>query len=212
MRLPVLMFDFGNVIGFFDYMLIFGRFGARLGMSAEEFRTLVEAKGMARLLAEFERGALAPEEFSKRIQAESGLDIPFEDFAADWEDIFELNASVGELVAELKGQGYTLLLGSNTNAIHAPFYRRQFRETLDHFDHFVFSHEARELKPDRGFFDACVSVAGVPTDSCVFIDDVEANVEGARAAGLKGIVYRGDTPRLIDDLRAAGVEIAPPSR
>ena len=212
MRLPVLMFDFGNVIGFFDYMKIFGRFGARLGMSAEAFRTLVEAKGMARLLADFERGALAPEEFSKRIQAESGLDIPFEEFAADWEDIFELNEPVGELVAELKEQGYTLLLGSNTNAIHAPFYRRRYRETLDHFDHFVFSHEARQLKPDRGFFDACVKAVGVPAASCIFIDDVELNVEGARASGLNGIVYDGDTPRLIDELRASGVEIARPSR
>jgi HAD superfamily hydrolase (TIGR01509 family) len=212
MRLPVLMFDFGNVIGFFDYNLIFGRFGARLGISAEAFRTLVEAKGMARLLAEFERGALAPEEFSKRIQAESGLEISFEEFAADWEDIFELNASVADLIAELKQQGYTLLLGSNTNAIHAPFYRRRFRETLDHFDHFVYSHEARQLKPDRGFFDACVKTAGEPAESCVFIDDIEENIASARAAGLNGIVYRGDTPRLVDDLRASGVEIARPSR
>ena len=207
MRLPVLMFDFGNVIGYFDYMLIFGRFGARLGMSAESFGAMVEEKGMARLLAEFERGALAPEEFSSRIQAEAGLDIPFEEFAADWEDIFEMNTSVGDLVAELKQQGYTLLLGSNTNAIHAPFYRRRFRETLDHFDHFVYSHEARHLKPDRGFFDACVKAVGVPADSCVFIDDLEANVEGARALGLNGIVYRGDTTQLIEDLRAAGVQV-----
>jgi glucose-1-phosphatase len=207
MRLPVLMFDFGNVIGFFDYMLIYGRFGARLGMSAEEFRTLVEAKGMDRLLAEFERGALTSEEFSSRVQAEVGLDISFEEFAADWEDIFEINAPLGELVVALKAQGYTLVLGSNTNGIHAPFYRRQFRETLDHFDHFVYSHEARHLKPDRGFFDACVEAAAVPAGSCVFIDDLEANIDGARAAGLRGVVYRGDTPRLIADLRALGIEI-----
>ncbi len=94
MRLPVLMFDFGNVIGFFDYMLIFGRLGARLGISADAFKQLVEARGMARLLAEFERGALAPEEFARRIQAEVGLDIPFSEFVADWEDIFELNTTV----------------------------------------------------------------------------------------------------------------------
>jgi putative hydrolase of the HAD superfamily len=212
MRLPVLMFDFGNVIAFFDYTLIFGRFGARLGISAEAFRTLVEEKGMAGLLAEFERGALSPEEFASRIQAESGLDIPFEEFAADWEDIFELNAPVADLVVELKRGGYTLLLGSNTNAIHAPFYRRRFRETLDHFDHFVFSHEARYLKPDRGFFEACVKIVGTPAESCIFIDDIEENIASARAAGLNGIVYRGDTPRLIDDLRASGVEIERPAR
>lgn len=207
MRLPVLMFDFGNVIGFFDYALIHGRFGARLGLSADEFRALAEQKGMERLLVEFERGAIEPEEFSRRVQAETGLDMPYEEFVADWEDIFELNASVGELVAELKGLGYTLILGSNTNSLHAPFYRRRFRETLDHFDHFVYSHEVRSMKPDRGFFEACIQAAGAPAGSCVFIDDVEANVEGARAAGLVGVAYHGDTPRLVEDLRALGVKI-----
>lgn len=206
MRLPVVMFDFGNVIAFFDYMRIYGRFGARLGISAEAFKELVESKGMARLLAEFERGTLAPEEFARLVQEEVGLDVSFEEFAADWEDIFEINQPVADLVAALKRAGYTLVLGSNTNGIHAPFYRRRYSEALDPFDHFVYSHEARFLKPDRGFFDACIRAVGVPAGSCVFIDDLEANVDGAREAGLRGIVYRGDTPSLIDDLRAAGVE------
>jgi putative hydrolase of the HAD superfamily len=201
------MFDFGNVIAFFDYMLIYGRFGARLGLSAEEFKALVESKGMARMLAEFERGTLAPEEFARLVQEEVGLAISFEEFAADWEDIFEINQPVADLVAGLKRAGYTLVLGSNTNGIHAPFYRRRYREALDPFDHFIYSHEARFLKPDRGFFEACVQAAGVPAGSCLFIDDLEANVEGAREAGLRGIVYRGDTRSLVDDLRAAGVEV-----
>jgi FMN phosphatase YigB (HAD superfamily) len=42
----------------------------------------------------------------------------------------------------------------------------------------------------------------------VFIDDLAANVAGARAAGLVGVVYHpGETPQLIDDLRAVGVEV-----
>ncbi len=205
MRLPVLMFDFGNVISFFDYMIIFERFGRRLGISAEAFRTLVEKQGMARLLAEFERGAMSPEAFSLAIQERAGLDIPFEEFAADWQDIFRLNTSVASLIPGLKQSGYTLLLGSNTNALHARFYRRQFQDTLDHFDHFIYSHEVLFLKPDRGFFDACVKSAAVAAESCIFIDDVEENVDGARAAGLNGLVYR-DTPQLIAELRKHGVE------
>ena len=56
---------------------------------------------------------------------------------------------MARLVADLKRQGYTLLLGSNTNILHARFFRRHFAETLDHFDHLVFSYEVGELKPDR---------------------------------------------------------------
>lgn len=205
MRPPVLVFDFGNVISFFDYMIMCERFGKRLGLSAEAFRTLAEERGMTRLLAEFERGAMSSEEFSRRVQERLGLDIAFEEFAADWQDIFELNESVAALIPGLKKRGHTLVLGSNTNAIHASFYRRKFRETLDHFDHFIYSHEVLIMKPHRGFFDACVKAAAAPPESCVFIDDVEENVEGARAAGLIGVHYQ-DAPRLVADLRELGVE------
>jgi len=205
MRAPVLIFDFGNVISFFDYMIICDRFGKRLGLSAEEFRTLAEERGMTGLLAEFERGAMSAQEFSRETQKRVGLDIPFEDFAADWQDIFQLNDSVADLIPGLKRRGHTLVLGSNTNAIHAPFYRRRFRETLDHFDHFVYSHEVFFMKPARGFFEACARVASAPPESCLFIDDIEENIEGARAAGLTGLVYR-DTPTLIAELREHGVE------
>jgi putative hydrolase of the HAD superfamily len=68
------------------------------------------------------------------------------------------------------------------------------------------------MKPDRGFFEACVRAVGVPAGSCVFIDDVDANVQGAREAGLLGIVYGGDTQKLVADLRAFGVEVPPYAR
>jgi len=207
MRLPILMFDFGNVLGFFDYGLIYARFGARLGLSASAFQTLVESKGMKSLLAELEAGAISSEAFAARVQREVGLDIPFEDFAADWRDIFELNEPVAAIVADLKAQGYTLVLGSNTNAIHADFYRRRFREALEPFDHVVLSHEVRAMKPSSVFFDTCTAVVGASAGSCLFIDDVEENVEGARAAGLQGLVYK--TPAgLVRDLKALGVEVS----
>lgn len=205
MRLPIVMFDFGNVLGFFDYGLIYARFGARLGLSASAFHELVESKGMSSMLAEFEAGDLTPEEFADRVQSQVGLDVPYEDFVTDWQDIFELNEPIARLAVELKAKGYTLVLGSNTNAIHAAFYRRRFRETLDHFDHFVLSHEVRAMKPSRAFFEACTAVVGVPATSCVFIDDVEENVQGAREAGLQGVVYK-DPAGLKRDLLALGVD------
>lgn len=201
----VVMFDFGNVLGFFDYGVIFGKLGARLGMTADAFRELVEAKGMKSILADFEAGAIEPEEFSARVQAAVGLDVPFSDFVADWEDIFELNEPVAAVAADLKARGYTLVLGSNTNALHAAFYRRKFREALAAFDHVVLSYEVKAMKPGREFFRSCVEAVGVPAAGCVFIDDVEENVQGARDAGLMGVVYR-DPAGLVADLRRLGVE------
>jgi putative hydrolase of the HAD superfamily len=201
----VVMFDFGNVLGFFDYGIIFGKLGARLGMTAEAFREMAEAKGLKALLAEFEAGGCTAEEFSARAQAAVGLDVPFEEFVADWEDIFELNEPVAAIAADLKARGCTLLLGSNTNTLHAAFYRRKFREALAAFDHVVLSCDVKAMKPGRAFFGACVDAVAAPAEVCVFIDDVAENVEGARDAGLLGIVYR-DPAGLVADLRRLGVE------
>lgn len=206
MRIPVLMFDFGNVVGFFDYTAMFHRFGTRLGLSAGEFETMMFDRGAAELGREFESGKLSAEEFARQIITLAGLDMTFEEFETHWPDIFTLNEPVARLVAGLKQRGYTLVLGSNTNVLHARFYRHRFEEALAPFDRFVFSYEIGEMKPSLSFYRACVSSVGVPPGSCLFIDDALANVEGARAAGLQAVHYR-DTPGLIADLRGLGVEV-----
>jgi glucose-1-phosphatase len=206
MREPVLIFDFGNVVGFFDYLRACERFAGHLGMNGPSFRDLLIERGFPRLLAEFESGRIEPESFAARVMEISGVRLPFPDFVLAWEDIFWPNESIARLVAFLKMKGYRLYLGSNTNLLHATHYRRQFAETLDLFDGFILSYEVGHMKPAREFFDACVKAAGVPASSCLFIDDIAENVVGAREAGLIAVRYV-DTPTLLIDLARAGVEV-----
>ncbi len=206
MREPVLFFDFGNVVGFFDYLRACERLAAGAGVTAAQLRDNLVARGFPGLLAEFESGRLPPEAFCARLMEMSSLGLDYPAFVAAWQDIFWPNEPVADLIASLKGRGYRLYLGSNTNLLHATFYRRQFAGTLDLFDGFVLSYEVGHLKPAREFFDACVAAAGTPAGSCVFIDDVAENVEGARSAGLTAILYV-DTPTLLADLARAGVDV-----
>jgi glucose-1-phosphatase len=208
MRQPALIFDFGNVVGFFDYEKIFGRFAPLLGIEAAEVRLRLQEGGFAELMNQFECGRIAPTEFADKMMARLGLTIPNEEFVRAWEDIFWLNEPVARLVAVLKSCGYTLILGSNTNILHFVHFRRQFSETFAHFDRLIASHEVGRMKPAREFYEACVAAAGVAAASCVFVDDLEENVEGARKAGLSAIRYV-DTPTLIADLGRLGVEVPP---
>ena len=138
--------------------------------------------------------------------ASAGLSLPYEQFVRAWEDIFWLNEPVARLIQWLDERGYTLILGSNTNILHAPYFRRKLAGTLDRFDSFVLSYEVHAFKPERKFYEACVTAAGVPTSSCVFVDDLFANVEGARRAGLEAVQYV-DTTSLVAALRRFGVEV-----
>jgi glucose-1-phosphatase len=86
-------------------------------------------------------------------------------------------------------QHYRLVLGSNTNPIHARRFLSQFADTLRHFDALVLSFEIGARKPRREFYEQVIRAAACPPANCVFVDDLSANVDGARACGLEGIVY-----------------------
>lgn len=205
-RTPALIFDFGNVIAHFDYRQACAILGARVGMTGDEFLARVRTRGFNALVRQYESGKCTAEEFSRDVCACAGLAIPHLEFAAAWSDIFHLNEPIAPLVRSLKGCGYTLVLGSNTNDLHAAQFRVQFADTLAHFDRLVLSYEVGHIKPSAEFYLACARAADQGPGSCVFIDDLEENVLGAREAGLRAVMFR-DVPRLIEELRALGVEI-----
>jgi FMN phosphatase YigB (HAD superfamily) len=62
------------------------------------------------------------------------------------------------------------------------------------------------MKPAPEFYAACVSAAGLPSDKCVFVDDLAENIDGARRAGLVGLHYV-DTPGLVAALRKMGLPV-----
>lgn len=204
MRHPALIFDFGNVLAHFDYRKAAGRLGESLGLSGEAFLERVRPLGFSALVQEYESGRIAAEAFSKGVADLAGLAITHDEFAAAWSDIFTLNEPVAGLIAGLKRAGYTLVLGSNTNDLHASHFRRQFAGALAHFDRLVLSYEVGHIKPSSSFYLACAEAAGAAPGDCVFIDDLPENVEGARHAGLLALLYR-DPASLREGLRSLGV-------
>lgn len=205
---PALIFDFGNVIAFFDYGRACERVARTLGLTGKALLARARGAGLVPLVERYEQGQLDDRAFAGAFCRMTGVDLSFEEFAAAWADIFWLNEPVARLIEELDAQGYTLALGSNTNAIHARHFCRVFADTLDRFDHWVFSYEIGHAKPAAVFFQACTAALGAPPGDCVFIDDLPANVAGARAAGLEAIRFR-DVPDLLVALHRLGIEVPP---
>jgi putative hydrolase of the HAD superfamily len=206
-RTPALIFDFGNVVAHFDYREACATLGRPLGLSGEALLERVRGLGLSPLVQEFETGRMTAEGFSREFCTRVGLEITHDEFARAWADIFQLNEPIAGVIADLKGQGYTLVLGSNTNDLHAVQFRRQFAATLAHFDRLILSHEIGHIKPWAAFYHACAQAAGAPPAECLFIDDLAENVMGARAVGMEGVLFR-DVPGLIEALRGFGVEVA----
>jgi putative hydrolase of the HAD superfamily len=205
-RQPALIFDFGNVVAFFDYARACKIFGEKLGLSGEAFLVLLRSRGLTPIVERYERGVISASEFSKAFCQLAGFKIVHTEFAAAWTDIFWLNRPVSDLIKSLRGRGYTLVLGSNTNDMHAGHFRVEFADTLAHFDELVLSYEIGHVKPSEPFYRACAEAARAEPHECVFIDDMPENVAGARAAGLMGVRF-WDVPALVADLQTLGVDV-----
>ncbi len=76
---------------------------------------------------------------------------------------------------------------------------------LDKFDVMVFSAEEGVRKPNPEIYRRALSRLGVAAEEAIFVDDVLANVQGARALGIHAIHFtnsaavRAEISRLIDD-------------
>lgn len=85
--------------------------------------------------------------------------------------------------------GASLALLSNAPVSFARFAERQ--PWARRFRHRIFSGDVGVAKPDAAIFDLLVRTLGADTGDCLFLDDREVNVEGARAVGLRAEVWRG---------------------
>lgn len=63
---------------------------------------------------------------------------------------------------------------------------------FEEFEVKVFSCEVRQLKPEPGIYRTLLDRLGEPAASCVFLDDAEQNVEGARTAGIRAFHFVSD--------------------
>lgn len=79
------------------------------------------------------------------------------------------------------------------------------RSELDElFDQVVTSSSVGVVKPAREIYEIMADRLGIPTDECVFIDDIPANVDGATRAGMKGLLYTTNHQLEVDLARVLG--------
>lgn len=96
----------------------------------------------------------------------------------------------------LKKSGFGIYVLSNASS---SFYRYFPRfAPFDYFDGIVVSCDVHIIKPDIRIYQHLLKKYNLRADECFFIDDLEANIEGARNAGIDGAVFEGDFWRLID--------------
>jgi FMN phosphatase YigB (HAD superfamily) len=178
--------DFGRVVLWFDNAPFYQKMTAYCSKSVNEIRGI--AHRSAEFYELFDLGELTPRQFYERATALLDARVGYDEFVSAYIDIFSRNQPVLDLYRRLKGK-YKLMLLSNTDPLRFGFARGKFPDAM-FFDDYILSYEVRALKPAPEIYQEAVKRAGMPAASCVFIDDMEENVEGAAAVGLKTILYK----------------------
>lgn len=100
-----------------------------------------------------------------------------------------LEPAVLELIATLNEAGAALALLSNAPASFARFAERQ--DWAEQFRVRLFSGDVRVAKPDPEIFQLLLARLDARAEDCLFFDDRQSNVDGARAAGLRAHRWLG---------------------
>jgi len=102
-----------------------------------------------------------------------------------------LNVELVACIDRLRAHGLRVGLLSNFSADLRIMLAQQ--DLLRRFDAFAISAEIGIMKPDAAAYQAVLAMMQMEAPTCVFIDDVPANVAAAQAVGLHGIVFE-DNP------------------
>ena len=189
-----IVFDMGGVLMDWDPVKI----SLKLCPDSDDAALLRKAVFDSREWGFADAGAIKPETiaWTAKLKLPERLHEYADRFVKHWcdEGVFDPLPAAGELVRELKAEGYGVYLLSNAGA---SFERYRHRiPAIECFDGMRVSCYEHVAKPDAPIYLLLCERYGLDPARCLFVDDVLRNVVGAERAGMQGYLYKKDTEAL----------------
>lgn len=139
--------------------------------------------------ADFDLGLIEPPALAERIARRTGLtEAELHAVIAAIPRHLAAHEPTVELMHDLKRSGHRLFYLSNMPAPYADHLERS-HDFFDLFDDGIFSARVQMMKPQPGIFHAAAQRFGLQPTELLFIDDIEHNVDAARALGWRGLHF-----------------------
>lgn len=122
-----------------------------------------------------------------------GLDLDPAELIQVWQHLV-VDPAMLDAARDLESHGVEVALGTNQHRERAAYMRAALGYDSI-FEPMIISSEIGVAKPDPRFFEVAVEQIGVPAGQVLFVDDVLANVEGARSVGLLAEHFAKDAGR-----------------
>jgi len=156
-------------------------------------------------LFEMERGEITEvaflEQLTHHLEPLLGHRPEMHRFKEIYFEALEANPPMIELMRELKAAGYRMAMLTNNVREWEPLWRPML-PVDEIFEAVVDSGFVGCRKPESQIYALTLEQVGLPAESCLFVDDVKVNCEGAEKAGMTAVHFQ-DNEQAIADVRAA---------
>jgi putative hydrolase of the HAD superfamily len=200
-HIKVVVFDLGNVIFDISFDRMYGYWAERNGVSVKQLR---ERLVFDEVYCQFERGEIEPDTYRDYAISKLGIDMDYSEFDRGWNSIYlDVLPGIVDLVKALHSE-YSLVVLTNTNAIHADAWEKRYASILQYFDLLFCSFEMGTRKPEPMIFKRMLEALGIEPGRVLFFDDKEENVAGANACGINAVRV-GSSEHIIHELERRGI-------
>jgi putative hydrolase of the HAD superfamily len=198
--------DFGGVLTtplLTSFMAIQDEIGISPENLGKAMRAITEEDGENPLYA-LERGEMAEVDFLERVN--DGLEPllghrpELHRFREVYFEALHPNEPMIELMRQLKAEGLRMAMLTNNVREWEPVWRPML-PVDEIFETVVDSGFVGLRKPEPRIYELTLERLGLAAAACLFVDDLEPNCEGARAAGMTAVHFR-DNEQAIAEIRA----------
>jgi len=111
-----------------------------------------------------------------------------------------------QILKDVKAKGYKTYLLSNIGKEDHEYYLQQedLSEIFKITDGGIMSYKVKRAKPDPEIYKILLKTYGLKPEECLFIDNKQLMIDGAKAVGIDGIVCL-DHDEVLEDLKRLGV-------
>jgi putative hydrolase of the HAD superfamily len=205
--IEVVVSDFGGVLTS-PLVESFMAFQDQTGITTETLgramQAAAEAEGENPLFA-MERGEISETIFLEKLTVQLapllGHPPEMHRFKEIYFEALQPNPEMIDLMRELKAAGYRMAMLTNNVREWEPLWRSML-PVDEIFETVVDSGFVGCRKPESKIYSLTLERVGAAAESCLFVDDVEVNCEGARRAGMTAVHFQSNE-QAIAEIREA---------
>lgn len=199
--ITTVIFDIGNVLADFTWREHFESFG----YDDEMVERIAKATVKNPAWNENDRGVMKEEDIIQEfVKADPEIEQDIRKVLENVETMVVRNDYAIPWIQELKSRGYRTLYLSNfsvkaeTDCAHA-------LDFIPYMDGGILSYKERVIKPMPEIYQLLIDRYHLVPEECVFMDDTQVNLEGAKKFGIHTIHFKNQA-QAVEELRRLGVD------